>query len=84
MLCLLYRQRISTGCTREELGSALWYLCEKQWAKFGDLTDHSITAEGFDVVESKLEDRLELRPFATVRYYGRPTQSELEIGPVVA
>ncbi|MGD1072735.1 MAG: DnaJ domain-containing protein [Bryobacteraceae bacterium] len=95
VLCLLYRQRISTyespgltlldlelltGCTREELGSALWYLCEKQWAKFGDLTDYSITAEGFDVVESELEDHRELRPFATVRYYGRPTQSELELG----
>ena len=55
VLCLLYRQRISTyespgltlldlelltGCTREELGSALWYLCEKQWAKFGDHTEY--------------------------------------------
>ena len=97
VLCLLYRQRISTyespgltlldlelltACTREELGSALWYLCEKEWAKIGDLTDYCITAEGFDVVESELENHLELRPFATVRYYGRPTQSELELGPV--
>jgi hypothetical protein len=91
-LCLLYRQRISThespgltlldleqltGCTREELGSALWYLCEKKWAKFGDGTEYSITADGFDVVESKLEERMELRALATVRYYGCPTEREL-------
>lgn len=92
-LCLLYRQRISTyespgltlpdielltGCTREELGSALWYLCQKQWAKFGEATEYSITADGFDVVESKLEDHLELRPFATLRYYARASHAELE------
>jgi hypothetical protein len=86
-LCLLYRQRISTheapgltlldlelltGCTREELGSALWYLCEKTWAKFGDGTEYSITAVGFDVVESKLEERLEFRALATVCYYSLP------------
>ena len=56
-LCLLYRQRISsyespgltlldleqlTGCTREELGSAMWYLSEKKWALFGDATSYSI------------------------------------------
>jgi len=50
MLCLLYRDRIgnyespgltildlerSTGCTREEVTSALWYLCEKKWATLG-------------------------------------------------
>ena len=87
VLCLLYRQRTSThespgmmlldleqltGCTREELASALWYLCEKKWAKFGDLTEYSITAEGFDVVESKIEERMEFRALATAFYYGLP------------
>ena len=86
-LCLLYRQRISThespgltildlelltGCTREELGSALWYLCEKAWAKVGDATEYSITAAGFDIVENKLEERLEFRAIATVCYYDLP------------
>jgi curved DNA-binding protein len=90
-LCLLYRQRISThespgltlldletltGCTREELGSALWYLCEKKWASFGDTTEYSITAVGFDVVESKLEERFEFRALAMVRYYGAPVELE--------
>ena len=84
-LCLLYRQRISshespgltvldlellTGCTREELGSGLWYLCEKAWAKVGDATEYRITAAGFDVVESKLEERMEFRALATIYYYG--------------
>jgi curved DNA-binding protein len=93
-LCLLYRQRISTyespgltildleqltGCTREELGSALWYLCEKKWANFGDATEYTITAAGFDVVESKLEDRLEFRALATVRYYDRASDLELAV-----
>jgi curved DNA-binding protein CbpA len=70
VLCLLYREAASespgltildleqlTGCTREELGSALWYLREKKWAKCGEFTQYSITAAGFDVVENKLEDR---------------------------
>jgi curved DNA-binding protein CbpA/MinD-like ATPase involved in chromosome partitioning or flagellar assembly len=84
VLCLLYRQRISrheapgltaleleqqTGCTREEVTSALWYLREKQWAAFGEFTTYHITAEGFDFVESKLEDRLEFRALATTCYY---------------
>jgi hypothetical protein len=90
-LCLLYRQRISscaspgltvldleqlTGCTREELGSALWYLCEKNWATVGETTDYRITAEGFDMVESKLEERLEFRTLAMVRYYSPPAELE--------
>ncbi len=70
MLCLLYRQSASelpgltaldleqlTGCTREELGSALWYLREKKWAKYGEFTQYSITAAGFDVVEKKLDEQ---------------------------
>ncbi len=86
-LCLLYRKRVSThespgltlldleqstGCTREELTSALWYLCEKKWAKLGESTEYSITAEGFDVVEDKIEERLEFRALATACYYGLP------------
>ena len=70
VLCLLYRQAACegpgltvldleqlTGCTREELGSPLWYLREKNWAHFGEFTEYSITAAGFDVVENKLDDR---------------------------
>jgi hypothetical protein len=57
---------------------ARWYLCQKQWAKFGEATEYSITADGFDVVESKLEDHLELRPFATVRYYASASHAELD------
>ena len=80
VLCLLYRQRIATwespvlgvpdleqltGCTREELASALWYLCEKNYAKMGEFTEYSITAEGFDVVESSAEEQAELGVLAT-------------------
>lgn len=84
VLCLLYRKRIGThespgltildlerltGCTREELTYALWYLCEKKWSTIGEFTSYSITADGFDIVESKLEDRLEFRALATLSYY---------------
>ena len=91
LLCLLYRRRISaheapgfsildleglTGCTREELVYALWYLCEKKWAAIGDLTAYSITVDGFDVVESKLEEQLEFRALATVCYYAHAEREE--------
>jgi curved DNA-binding protein CbpA len=91
VLCLLYRKRISThespgltildlerltGCTREELTSALWYLCEKRWSTIGDFTAYSITADGFDFVESKLEDRMEFRALATLSYYDLPAELE--------
>lgn len=91
VLCLLYRQRISnhewpaltildlehlTGYTREELTAALWYLCEKKWSTIGEFSAYSITVDGFDVVESKLEERLEFRALATMRYYG--VRAELE------
>jgi curved DNA-binding protein CbpA/MinD-like ATPase involved in chromosome partitioning or flagellar assembly len=91
VLCLLYRKRIGThespglsildlerltGCTREELTYALWYLCEKKWAAIGEFTAYSITADGFDVVESKLEDRLEFRALATLSYYDLPAGRE--------
>jgi curved DNA-binding protein CbpA len=91
VLCLLYRRRISThespgltilelerltGCTREELTYALWYLCEKKWSTLGEFTAYSITADGFDFVESKLEDRLEFRALATLSYYSLPAEVE--------
>ena len=91
LLCLLYRQRtIShefpgltvldleqlTGCTREEVTAALWYLCAKHWASLGEFTSYSITAAGFDFVESKLEDRLEFRALATTRYYRKSSDPE--------
>jgi curved DNA-binding protein CbpA len=87
LLCILYRKRTSThdypgltilelelltGCTREEITSALWYLCEKEWAAVGEFTAYSITVDGFDFVESKLEHRLEFRALATLCYYGLP------------
>src|ERR1019366_2735758 len=89
VLCLLYRQKITahesqgitildverlTGCTREDLTYALWYLCEKKWATIGEFTAYTITADGCDVVESKLEDRLEFRALATVCYYNLPAE----------
>jgi curved DNA-binding protein CbpA len=91
VLCLLYRRRLSshespgrtlldleqlTGCTREELNSVLWYMCEKQWVKFGELTEYTITSDGFDVVESKIEERSEFRAFATLRYYAPHPDAE--------
>jgi curved DNA-binding protein CbpA len=91
-LCLLYRQRISsyeapgltpldleqlTGCTREELGSSLWYLAERKLAAFGG-TEYTITADGFDMVESNLKDRMEFLAFATIRYYPHPDEFALE------
>lgn len=84
VLCLLYRQRLAshespglaivdleqwTGCTSEELTSALWYLCEKNWAAIGDLSDYSITAEGFDVVEREAADLQEFRALAALSWY---------------
>lgn len=91
VLCLLYRRRISTheapgltsldleqltGCTREELGAALWYLCEKRWAMLGEFTAYSITADGFDVVENKVQDRMEFRTLATWSYYSLPAPED--------
>jgi hypothetical protein len=80
--CLLYRKRTSTwetpglsllelesltGCTREELGFTMWYLCEQGTARIGDNTDYCITAKGVDFVESTLrEGHLDLRAIAAV------------------
>lgn len=79
-LCLLYRKRTSnyefpglslleleqlTGCTREELGFSLWYLCEKGQCRVSDGAEYSLTANGVDYVETKLaEDRPDMRAIA--------------------
>jgi len=84
VLCLLYRKRTSnyefpgmtlleleslTGCTREELGFAMWYLCEKRLSRMNDRTEYALTAEGVDFVENGLpEDRIDLRALAAVGY----------------
>lgn len=69
VLCFLHRQSASgaglkapdlerlTGCTREELSSTLWYLREKEWAQAGESGEYSITAEGSDFIENKLDER---------------------------
>lgn len=107
VLCLLYRQMVSshekpglsildleqaTGCTREELTAALWYLCQKEWATLGEFSAYSITAAGFEVVETELEERLEFRSLATWCYYdpanpeglaGKKARLPLDIAPVI-
>src|SRR5262249_40226623 len=65
-----------TGSTREELVSVLWFLCEKNLAGNGELADFSITADGFDIVESKAEERWEFRALATLSYYGLPASDQ--------
>lgn len=83
VLCLLYRKRTSdheapglsildleclSGFTREELGFAVWYLCEKGYVRIDDQTRYAILAEGVDYVESRLtEDQSELRVIAAVQ-----------------
>lgn len=83
VLCLLYRKRTAdhefpglslldlellSGFTREELGFALWYLCEKGYAAKDDQTKYGILAAGVDFVESKLtDDHSELRVIAAVQ-----------------
>jgi len=83
VLCLLYRKRTAdhefpglsildlenlSGFTREELGFALWYLCEKGFVARDDHTKYGILAAGVDFVESKLtEDHSELRVIASVQ-----------------
>ena len=80
VLCLLYRRRSAdfefpglmvldlekmTGFTREELGFATWYLCEKQYAKLDDNTRYCLTAAGADFVENTvINERPELKPIA--------------------
>jgi hypothetical protein len=83
VLCLLYRKRTSdhdrpglslldleclSGFTREELGFALWYLCQKGLAKVDEHTKYEILAEGCDYVESRLtEEQSDLRVIAAVQ-----------------
>jgi len=82
VLCLLYRKRSSsyefpgltlldleglTGCTREELGFTMWYLCERSHARVSDNTEYCLTAEGVDFVEKTLaEGSVDLRAIAAV------------------
>jgi hypothetical protein len=82
VLCLLYRRRSAdfefpglavldlekmSGFTREELGFALWYLCEKGYARVDDSTRYCITANGADFVENTvINERPELKAIAVV------------------
>jgi len=87
VLCLLYRKRTSdldcpgltildleslSGFTREELGFAVWYLCEKGYTRIDDQTRYGITTAGVDFVESKLtDDQSDLRVIASVQIPGQ-------------
>ena len=82
VLCLLYRRRSAdfefpglsvldlekmSGFTREELGFALWYLCEKQYTRVDDSTCYCLTAGGADFVENTvINERPELKPIAVI------------------
>ena len=62
------------GFTREELGFALWYLCEKGMVKMDDNTRYEILAPGVDFVESKLtESQSELKVIAALALPDRNT-----------
>ena len=94
-LCLLYRKRAAdheypglslldlegqSGFTREELGFAMWSLCEKGMAKVDDRTHYGITAAGVDFVENGLkEEHADLRMIAAVQI---PQQPEQASGPI--
>jgi hypothetical protein len=94
-LCLLYRKRASdydypgltlldleclSGFTREELGFAMWYLCEKGMASVGSQTQYQITAEGVDFVENHLTDEhADLRAIAAVQL---PERSESSVSSI--
>lgn len=84
VLCLLYRKRAAdhdrpglslldlectSGFTREELGFAVWYLCEKGFAKVNDHTKYEILAPGCDFVESRLvtDEYSDLKVIAAVQ-----------------
>lgn len=86
-LCLLYRKRAAdheypglslldlenaSGFTREELGFAMWYLCEKGMAQVDDRTHYGITAKGCDFVENHLtDDHSALKMIAAVQLPSR-------------
>jgi hypothetical protein len=68
------------GFTREELGFALWYLCEKGYARIDDQTRYGILTAGVDFVESKLtEDESELGVIAAVQIPGQATAPALPV-----
>lgn len=87
VLCLLYRKRTAdhespglslldlesvSGFTREELGFALWYLCEKSLVRIDDRTKYEILAAGVDFVEARLtEEQSDLRAIAAVQLPAR-------------
>jgi hypothetical protein len=87
VVCLLYRKRTTdheapgltildmeclSGFTREELGFALWYLCQKGLVAVDHQTQYGITASGVDFVESRLtEDQSELRAIAALQIPGQ-------------
>ncbi len=78
-LSLLDLEAVS-GFTREELGFALWYLCEKGYARADDHTRYGIMAAGVDFVESKLaDDQSGLRVIASVQI---PNQTDA-LSPMV-
>lgn len=71
VMCLLYRKRSNnhdapglslleldqlTGCTREELGFALWYLSERGFVRVGDNVQYCLTAQGVDLLEEKMAE----------------------------
>lgn len=94
-LCLLYRKRAAdheypglslldlentSGFTREELGFALWYLCEKGMASVDDRTHYGITAAGVDYVENHLtDDHAALKVIAAVQI---PARAENSSSPI--
>ncbi len=94
-LCLLYRKRAAdheypglslldlehvSGFTREELGFAMWYLCEKGMASVDNRTQYGITAAGVDFVENHLTDEhAALKVIAAVQIPARSESSDLAI-----
>ncbi|MDE3196116.1 MAG: J domain-containing protein [Acidobacteriota bacterium] len=83
VMSLLYRRRSSnhdspglslleleqlTGCTREELGFALWYLSERGLVRVGDNVQYCLSAAGVDLLEEKMaeHDATDLRTLAAV------------------
>lgn len=96
-LCLLYRKRAAdheypglslldmehaSGFTREELGFALWYLCQKGFASVDDRTHYGITAAGCDFVENHLtDDHSALKIIAAVQIPAR-AESQSSSSPI--
>lgn len=97
VLCLLYRKRSSdhefpglslldlenlSGFTWEELGFALWYLCQKGLVMKDEHTRYAITAEGVDLVESTVtDDQSDLRMIATLQIPGETRAAKHAVTP---